>query len=193
MRAGVGWSDGGRRGRERAPAARYDAGAGSSQDAATDGSPPPPSTPPPSNGGSTPDGGGSVPAYCAAGGSQLWNNLEACGWPGPGNTGPTGALTARSDVTISGSGTYSDMDIHGNLDHANGVGVSDPRSESALSLAAGLRASVSVAVAPSLRVRAHVEADAPVGRATLRVAGADAWTSPAVAPSIGLGVTTYFP
>ncbi len=41
---------------------------------------------------------------CAAGGSQLWNNLEACGWPGPSNTGPDlsqcpgGVLTKNSGV-----------------------------------------------------------------------------------------------
>ena len=28
------------------------------------------------------------PGYCAHGGARLWANLTACGWPGPGNTGP---------------------------------------------------------------------------------------------------------
>src|SRR2546430_13976519 len=26
--------------------------------------------------------------YCHTGGAALWHNLAACGWPGPGNTGP---------------------------------------------------------------------------------------------------------
>ena len=28
------------------------------------------------------------PGYCQHGGARLWANLAACGWPGPGNTGP---------------------------------------------------------------------------------------------------------
>lgn len=42
---------------------------------------------------------------CAAGGSELWNNLEACGWPGPSNTGPDlsqcpgGVLTNNAGAT----------------------------------------------------------------------------------------------
>jgi hypothetical protein len=51
-----------------------------------------------------------------AGGSELWNNLERCGWPGPSNTGadlsqcPGGVLTDNSGantrvVTISTAGT----------------------------------------------------------------------------------------
>ena len=41
-------------------------------------------------------------ASCAAGGAQLWSSLEACGWPGPSNTGPDlsqcpgGVLTENS-------------------------------------------------------------------------------------------------
>jgi hypothetical protein len=53
---------------------------------------------------------------CAAGGSDLWNNLEKCGWPGPSNTGPDlsqcpgGILTNNSGpntrvITISTPGT----------------------------------------------------------------------------------------
>lgn len=38
------------------------------------------------------------PPSAMAGGPALWANLEACGWPGPGNTGPT-----SSDLTPQGS------------------------------------------------------------------------------------------
>jgi len=45
------------------------------------------------------------PSYCATGGPQLWANLEACGWPGPANTGyPAGTTltnTAGRIVTTS--------------------------------------------------------------------------------------------
>ena len=45
-----------------------------------------------------------TPSYCSTGGSQLWANLEACGWPGPSNTGPDltqcpGGLTTNSGST----------------------------------------------------------------------------------------------
>jgi hypothetical protein len=30
----------------------------------------------------------STPGYCRTGGAAMWNNLAACGWPGPTNTGP---------------------------------------------------------------------------------------------------------
>lgn len=53
-----------------------------------------------------------VPAACANGGAYLWANLEACGWPGPTNTGPDltqcpgGALTAYTgSKTITTAGT----------------------------------------------------------------------------------------
>src|SRR5262249_23325791 len=28
-----------------------------------------------------------LPEFCASGGPRLWANLDACGWPGPRNTG----------------------------------------------------------------------------------------------------------
>ncbi len=37
-----------------------------------------------------------APAFCATGGSALWSDLEACGWPGSGNTGVPAGLTLRS-------------------------------------------------------------------------------------------------
>jgi hypothetical protein len=42
-------------------------------------------------------------SYCSSGGPQLWANLEACGWPGPTNTGfPVGTpLTNTAGRTIS--------------------------------------------------------------------------------------------
>ncbi len=46
-----------------------------------------PSTSAPAGGG----GGAPAPAACAAGGSYLFANLAACGYPGPGNTGPSSA------------------------------------------------------------------------------------------------------
>src|SRR5262249_46307599 len=58
---------------------------------------------------------------------QLWNNLEACGWPGPANTGPdlsqcpNGVLTQNSGsttqvITITTSGAViSCQNIKGGL------------------------------------------------------------------------------
>ena len=51
-----------------------------------------------------------VAGSCAT--SEVWNNLEACGWPGPSNTGPSGSLTLKPDgMTISESGTYTNLDV----------------------------------------------------------------------------------
>ncbi len=73
------------------------------------------------------------PAACANGGVYLWNNLETCGWPGPGNTGsatascPGGVLTPNSGannrvvhVNTAGS-TISCQNITGclSIDAAN--------------------------------------------------------------------------
>jgi len=50
---------------------------------------------------------------------KVWQNLEACGWPGPGNTGwqPTGVtLTLGGSMTITTPGTVIDSrDISGNI------------------------------------------------------------------------------
>lgn len=45
-----------------------------------------------------------LPEVCR---SDVWANLEACGWPGPDNTGPAEsvALTSRGPMTISEAGT----------------------------------------------------------------------------------------
>ncbi|MCA9349253.1 right-handed parallel beta-helix repeat-containing protein [Candidatus Saccharibacteria bacterium] len=46
--------------------------------------------------------------------SSVWQNLEACGWPGPSNTGPSGNLTLYPNgLTINSSGTYSNLDVRG--------------------------------------------------------------------------------
>jgi hypothetical protein len=68
-----------------------------------------------------------TPAQCASGGTYLWSHLEACGWPGPTNTGPDlsqcpgGVLTINSGaitrtITISTDGTIiSCQNITGGL------------------------------------------------------------------------------
>jgi hypothetical protein len=57
-----------------------------------------------------------IPDYCAKGGAALWNNLEACGWPGKNNTGPSGNLVLKSGgFTVNAPGVYENMDIHGVL------------------------------------------------------------------------------
>lgn len=58
------------------------------------------------------------PSYCTTGGPQLWANLEACGRPGPANTGyPLGtALTNTSGRTItSNNAVISNERISGQL------------------------------------------------------------------------------
>ncbi|MEJ0049075.1 MAG: hypothetical protein WDN04_25405 [Rhodospirillales bacterium] len=63
-----------------------------------------------------------TPLACATGGVLLWTNLEACGWPGPANTGPVlsqcpgGVLTINSgaptrQITISTPGTVISCEI----------------------------------------------------------------------------------
>ena len=37
-----------------------------------------------------------LPAYCATGGPQLWQNLASCGWPGPSNTGFPSGTTLKN-------------------------------------------------------------------------------------------------
>jgi hypothetical protein len=39
--------------------------------------------------------GETAPAYCRSGGRGLWAHLAACGWPGPGSTGPRLAQCPR--------------------------------------------------------------------------------------------------
>ncbi len=59
------------------------------------------------------------PAQCESGGTYLWANLEACGWPGSTNTGvPAGTTlsTYAGPTTISTNGTVIDgKQINGNL------------------------------------------------------------------------------
>jgi hypothetical protein len=58
------------------------------------------------------------PSYCTTGGPQLWANLEACGWPGPANTGyPTGmVLTNTTGRVITTNNTVIDGErINGQL------------------------------------------------------------------------------
>jgi hypothetical protein len=45
-----------------------------------------------------------VPAYCQAGGSQLWSNLAACGWPAAQNTGANAANCPGGKLTQRGQG-----------------------------------------------------------------------------------------
>ena len=48
--------------------------------------------------------------------SSVWQMLEACGWPGSANTGPSGNLTLyASGLSINSPGTYSNLDVHGYL------------------------------------------------------------------------------
>ena len=48
--------------------------------------------------------------------SNVWQNLESCGWPGSSNTGPSGNLTLYSSgLSINSPGTYSNLDVHGYL------------------------------------------------------------------------------
>jgi hypothetical protein len=56
-------------------------------------------------GGAIPDGG--PPPDCVHG---VWSHLEACGWPGPGNTGPAAnaSLKATNGRTITQAGTVID-------------------------------------------------------------------------------------
>ncbi len=59
-----------------------------------------------------------MPAQCASGGTYVWSNLEACGWPGPSNTGyPVGtALRTTSTRTITTNNTVIDGEqINGNI------------------------------------------------------------------------------
>jgi hypothetical protein len=57
-------------------------------------------------------GGGTVnpPTQCSSGGAYLWSSLEACGWPGPTNTGyPSGqTFTNTTSRSITANGTTID-------------------------------------------------------------------------------------
>jgi len=58
------------------------------------------------------------PAYCATGGPQLWTNLDACGWPGPRNTGYRAGtvLTNSSGRTVTVNNTViENQRINGRL------------------------------------------------------------------------------
>jgi hypothetical protein len=46
-----------------------------------------------------------VPAYCHSGGTKLWENLAACGWPNSANTGPEFAKCPGGKLTQRGNGT----------------------------------------------------------------------------------------
>jgi hypothetical protein len=44
----------------------------------------------------------STPGYCRTGGAAMWNDLAACGWPGPSNTGPKLAQCPRHRLAARG-------------------------------------------------------------------------------------------
>jgi hypothetical protein len=51
--------------------------------------------------------GSGTPAQCASGGTYLWSNLEACGWPGPADTGPDMSQCPNGLTNVGSSKTGS--------------------------------------------------------------------------------------
>jgi hypothetical protein len=56
---------------------------------------------------------GAPPAACAKGGSYLWSNLEACGWPGPANTGPVASQCPGGKLTVNSGSTSRTIRVSG--------------------------------------------------------------------------------
>ena len=57
------------------------------------------------------------PEYCATGGPRLWANLEACAWPGSGNTG------AVTNIRFLDNRFSTSQYPHGAANHSRCVGV----------------------------------------------------------------------
>lgn len=77
--------------------------------------------------------------------------------------------------------------------HAEGVGVSVPRSASTLYVAAGLRVGAALPLTRALAIAAFAEGAAPLSRTTLVLNDRDAWTTPALAAALGLAVRVRVP
>lgn len=75
---------------------------------------------------------------------------------------------------------------------ATGAGVDAPATRSALYLGLGLRAGIEVPLGATFALSARAEVLAPLVHTTLRLDGADVWSTPALAGSLGLGLLAFF-
>jgi hypothetical protein len=60
---------------------------------------------------SKPQRAAAAPSYCSTGGSALWSNLAACGWPDSSNTGPVLSQCPNGRLTPQGSNPSQAMVI----------------------------------------------------------------------------------
>jgi hypothetical protein len=76
--------------------------------------------------------------------------------------------------------------------HAQGSGVTNPRSGSMLVAAAGGRLGYEWPLSPRISLRAHVDLVVDLRRATFLIDERGAWTAPPLAEAAGLGLLVYF-
>jgi hypothetical protein len=72
--------------------------------------------------------------------------------------------------------------------HAEGVGVSSPMPQDARAVALGARAAAEWPVAAGVSLHVRADGAIPLAPTRLVLNGADAWTSPAIAVAVGLGL-----
>lgn len=74
-----------------------------------------------------------------------------------------------------------------------GTEVSEPRKATSLHAAAGARVGLEIPLTSATRIAPFGDLRAPVTRTTLTVNGQEAWTTPALIPSLGCGFLGEFP
>jgi hypothetical protein len=72
------------------------------------------------------------------------------------------------------------------------TGITDPRADSGLFVAAGARVGFDWPLSDRLSLRTHLDATVDLRRAHLEIGGADAWPAPVVAGAAGAGVAANF-
>ena len=75
---------------------------------------------------------------------------------------------------------------------AQSTGITDPRPDSGLFVAAGARVGFDWPLSERLSLRTHLDATVDLRRAHLEIGGANAWTAPLVAGAAGAGIAANF-
>ena len=90
-----------------------------------------------------------------------------------------------------GDASFCAIGVVGLLD-GKSTGITDPRGDSGLFLAAGARVGFDWPLSERLSLRTHLDATFNLRRPHLEIGGADAWPAPLVAGAAGAGVAAHF-
>jgi hypothetical protein len=110
---------------------------------------------------------------------------------GPGRVHAWALRAALVPCVRFGDASLCAVGVLGEL-YARSTGITDPRSDSALLVAAGARVGFDWPLSERFSLRTHLDATMDLRRARLQIGGGDAWTAPLIAAAAAAGVAAHF-